>query len=554
MLNDLFSFNYGKDFAIGFTQLNFWVFFLIAMIGLSLTEKRSMMKPIFFTVMGLFFYFKTSGASVIILAFSIVLNYFSGNWIFKAESEKRKKILMISSVVLNILILAYFKYAFFFTESFNAMFHTDIKALNYFAQWTSGFTGKGSLVDKIIVPAGVSFFTFQSISYIVDIYRKEIQPVKNFFEYSFFLTFFPHILMGPIARAKDFIPQISRNYYLEKDDFSWSVIQIVKGLIKKLVLADYIANHFVDKVVDTPEAYPGFLGIIAMWAYSLQIYGDFSGYTDIATGISRLMGFRLFQNFDSPYKAVNVADFWRRWHRSLGAWLRNYLYIPLGGNKTGGWGTYIMSFIIFIFLIFITQWYALIFIYIGITAFYLLGVLIVPTFTKKYIHRDLNLLITMVVGGLWHGPSVNFVIWGTMNGLALILYNHWKKISPYETNNWTITHFWKIFITFNFITFTRIWFIMQEDADPYLFLSHIWNHFEFSIPTFLKVISTYQVVFIIMLCGYTIHWLPKKIKNWWEDQFGKMPMYAQAISVAIIILLIYQAVSDESRGFVYFSY
>ena len=173
----------------------------------------------------------------------------------------------------------------------------------------SGFTGTGSLVDKIIVPAGVSFFTFQSISYIVDVYRKEIEPVKNFFEYSFFITFFPHILLGPIARAKDFIPQINEPYSLNKADFSWAVIQIVKGLIKKLVVADYIAAHFVDKIIDTPEAYPGFLGVIAMWAYSLQIYGDFSGYTDIATGVARLMGFKLFQNFDSPYKAINVADF-----------------------------------------------------------------------------------------------------------------------------------------------------------------------------------------------------------------------------------------------------
>jgi D-alanyl-lipoteichoic acid acyltransferase DltB (MBOAT superfamily) len=332
------------------------------------------------------------------------------------------------------------------------MFHTDYKSLNYFAQWTSGFTGAGSLVDKIIVPAGVSFFTFQSISYIVDVYRKEIEPVKNFFEYSFFITFFPHILLGPIARAKDFIPQIKKPYSLTKDDFSWSVIQIVKGLIKKLVIADYIAAHFVDKVIDTPEAYPGFVGVIAMWAYSLQIYGDFSGYTDIATGVSRLMGFRLFQNFDSPYKAINVADFWRRWHRSLGAWLRNYLYIPLGGNKSGGWGTYISTLVIFTFLIFITQWYELIFIYIGITAFYILGVIFYPNI-NKYVHRDLNLLITMVVGGLWHGPSVNFVMWGTMNGLALILYNYWKKVSPYENNTGKISRFWKIFITFNFITF-----------------------------------------------------------------------------------------------------
>ena len=553
MFNDLFSFNNGQGFEIGFTQLGFWVFFLIAMIGLALLEKKKLMKMIFFTAIGVFFYFKTSGASVLILIFSILLNYFSADWMSKSASDKKKKGIMVTAVVVNVLVLAYFKYAFFYTESFNAMFHTDIKALNYFAQWTSGFTGKGSLVDKIIVPAGVSFFTFQSISYVVDVYRKEMKPVKNFFEYSFFITFFPHILMGPIARAKDFIPQISNPHPLDKVHFSWAIIQIVKGLIKKLVLADYIAVHFVEQVTDMPEDYPGFLGIIAMWAYSLQIYGDFSGYTDIATGVSRLMGFKLFQNFDSPYKAINVADFWRRWHRSLGAWLRNYLYIPLGGNKTGGWGTYISTFCIFIFLIFITQWYGLIFIYIGVTAFYLLGVLVIPNF-KKYVHRDLNLLITMVVGGLWHGPSVNFVIWGTMNGLALILYNHWKKVSPYESSTLLITRFWKIFLTFNFITFTRIWFIMQDNNKPYEFLSHIWNDFGFDLATFGKVLTTYQSVFIIMLCGFIVHWLPQKVKSIWEAWFMKMPMYAQAVSVAIIIVMIYQAVSDESRGFVYFSY
>ena len=553
MLERLFSFKSGHGYAISFTQLDFWLFFLLVMMIFSVLQKKTLLKTIFFTAIGLFFYYKTSGASVLILSFSIILNYLSAKWIYSSGSLVGKKSIMITSVVLNILILGYFKYAFFFTESFNEMFQTDYKALNYFAQWTSGFTGTGSLVDKIIVPAGVSFFTFQSISYIVDVYRKEIEPVKNFFEYSFFITFFPHILLGPIARAKDFIPQINKPYILTKDDFSWSVIQIVKGLIKKLVIADYIAAHFVDKVIDAPEAYPGFVGVIAMWAYSLQIYGDFSGYTDIATGVSRLMGFRLFQNFDSPYKAINVADFWRRWHRSLGAWLRNYLYIPLGGNKSGGWGTYISTLVIFTFLIFITQWYELIFIYIGITAFYILGVIFYPNI-NKYVHRDLNLLITMVVGGLWHGPSVNFVMWGTMNGLALILYNYWKKVSPYENKTGKISHFWKIFITFNFITFTRIWFIMQDDDAPLAFLNHIWNGFGFDLPTFLKVISTYQVVFIIMVVGFIIHWLPKRIKAIYEDFFANMPMYLQAVSVAIIVLLIYQAVSDESRGFVYFLY
>lgn len=553
MLERLFSFKNGQGFGISFTQLDFWLFFLVVMTVFSFLQQKKVMKTIFFTVIGLFFYFKTSGASVIILSFSVILNYLSAKWINHSISQKKGKTILVCAVILNILILAYFKYAFFFTESFNEMFHTHYKALNYFAQWTSGFTGSGSLVDKIIVPAGVSFFTFQSISYVVDVYRKEVKPVTNFFEYSFFITFFPHILLGPIARAKDFLPQLNEPYSLSKNDFSWSIIQIVKGLIKKLVVADYLAAHFVEKIVDSPEAYPGFVGVIAMWAYSLQIYGDFSGYTDIATGVARLMGFNLFQNFDSPYKAINVADFWRRWHQSLGAWLRNYLYIPLGGNKTGGWGTYISTLVIFTFLVFITQWYELIFIYIGLTSFYILGVLFYPNL-NKFVHRDLNLLITMVVGGLWHGPSVNFVIWGTMNGLALILFNYWKKISPYENNSGRLTHIWKIFITFNFITFTRIWFIMQEESDPKAFLHHIYTKFGFDFPTFIKVIETYYIVFIILIVGMIIHWLPTRIKKMYEQLFTKLPMPAQAVSVAIIVLLIYQAVSAESRGFVYFSF
>ena len=553
MLKDLFSFNYGSEFAIGFTQLNFWILFLFAMIGLAIWGKKPLMKTIFFTAISLFFYFKTSGVSVVILLFSMGINYFSARWIHSATTVKYRQIILILAVALNLLVLAYFKYAFFFTESFNAMFQTDFKALNYFAQWSSGFTGKGSLADQILVPAGVSFFTFQSISYVVDVHRKDIKPVHNFFEYSFFITFFPHILMGPIARAKDFIPQIRQPHALSQNEFSEALVMILRGFIKKLVLADYMAVHFVDKVTDAPEAYPGFVGIIAMWAYSLQIYGDFSGYTDMATGIARLMGFKLFQNFDSPYKALNVADFWRRWHRSLGAWLKNYLYIPLGGNKSGGWGTYILTFCIFLFLVFITRWYGLFFVYIGVTVFYLLAAKYIPSFTK-YVHRDLNLLITMVVGGLWHGASMNFVIWGTMNGLALILYNHWKKISPYENSNRKLAHIWKILLTFNFITFTRIWFVMQGNDEPLAFLEHVWNHFGFDIDTFVKVTSTFLSVFLIMVLGFIIHWLPAKTKNAITTRFVNLSIYFQVVVVALIIFMVYQAVSNETRGFVYFSY
>jgi alginate O-acetyltransferase complex protein AlgI len=553
MLEELFSFLHGGEFALGFTQLDFWIFFLAVMIIFSMVQKSTLMKTFFLTAVSLFFYFKTSGASVIILFFSILLNYFSGKVIHSLIENWKKKTVLIGAVTINLLILAYLKYAYFFTESFNEMFHTKYEALNYFAHWTSGFTGQGSLVDKIIIPAGVSFFTFQSISYIVDIYRKEVAPVRNFFEYSFFITFFPHILLGPIARAKDFIPQISKPYHLDRSSFSWAVFQIMKGLVKKLVLADYIATHFVDKIIDSPESYPGFLGIIAMWAYSLQIYADFSGYTDIATGVARLMGFELYQNFNSPYKANSVGDFWRRWHRSLGNWLKTYLYIPLGGNKTGGVGTYASSIIIFIFLIFITQWYDLIYIFLIISAVYLIGIYFFEGF-KRLVHRDLNLLITMIVGGLWHGASQNFVMWGAMNGVALVVYNYWKKISPYENSTHRISHFWKIFITFNFITFTRIWFIMEDNAAPFEFLSNIWNQFNLNMETFGKALITYQTVFILLIAGYITHWLPNRWKDNFLNLFTRTPLFLQMISIATAVFFIYQAVSEESKGFVYFQF
>ena len=203
---------------------------------------------------------------------------------------------------------------------------------------------------------------------------------------------------------------------------------------------------------------------------------------------------------------------------------------------------------IFIFLFFILQWYALIYIYLGLTL-----LLIIPFF-RKFLHRDLNLLITMVVGGLWHGASENFVIWGAMNGAALIFYNYWKKISPYENKSWWIVHFWKLFITFNFITFTRIWFRLDGENEPMQLLNHVWNHFDFKWETFVTVLTTYQAVFWIMLAGFIVHWLPEKIKNYWEQAFAKLPIVVQAISVAVILFLVYQAVSDTFKPFVYFQF
>lgn len=531
-------------------QLDFWLFFLAVMILFSALHQHKLMKTIFLTAVSLFFYYKTSGLSVVILGFSLVFNYLVARWLY--GEERSKKGVLALGVAVNLLILGYFKYAYFFTESFNEMFHTNYQVWNVFAQFKSGFGMQQGIVEKIIMPVGVSFFTFMSISYIVDVYRREIAPVRKFFDYTFFISFFPHIVMGPIARAKHFVPQISEPYTLDKTDFSWAVAQIVKGLVKKLILADYIGTHFVNEVVYTPEKFPGFVSVVAMWAYSLQIYGDFSGYIDIARGVSRLMGIRLQRNFDSPYKSVSVADFWRRWHISLGAWFRDYLYIPLGGNKAGGTGSFIGITMIFVFLVFITQWYELIFVYVGLMAVYGIIVLLAPRL-KMYIYRDLNLLITMVVGGLWHNPHQNFVIWGALNGIGLVIYKNWKKISPYEKSSWMIVHFWKIFLTFNFITFTRIWFIMKTEDQPLKMLDHIGKNFNFSVPAFNQMCTIFLPSLIIMVIGFTIHWLPERTKSGFLNAYTKCPVPVQAMLVSGVIFLTYQLISEGTRP-IYFSF
>ena len=544
---------FDENHPLIFTQLDFWIFFLLVIAIFSYIHKFKLTRSIFLFVASLFFYFKTSGLLVLLLFASIVINYFIGKGVWNSVSILKKKAFVTLSVLFNILTLGYFKYAYFFTESFNEMFHTQYEIFNVFAQIGNSVLGQGSFVDIIVLPVGVSFFTFQSISYVVDIYRKEVKPVKNFFDYAFFVSFFPQLVAGPIVRARDFIPQIRQPYQLNHTDFSWAIIQIVKGFIKKVVLADYIAIHFIDKVADAPEAFPGFISILAMWGYSLQIYGDFSGYTDIAIGISRLMGFKLLENFNSPYKAISVADFWRRWHKSLGSWLRDYLYIPLGGNRSGGIGTYIATMVILIFLIFITQWYWLLFIYLGLMIIYIGVSLLFPGF-KRYVHRDLNLIITMVIGGLWHGASENFVIWGAMNGAALIIYNHWRKISPYENSTTLFTRFWRILITFNFITFTRIWFRLEDDGAPANMLTQIWYHFDLNSDTFNTLMTGFDTALYVMIFGYILHWLPSKVKEFGERKFTALPMVLQSAVVAIILIIIYQAFSDTFKPFVYFQF
>jgi D-alanyl-lipoteichoic acid acyltransferase DltB (MBOAT superfamily) len=550
-LQELFSFQ--QQESLLFTRLDFWIFFLMVMLVFVFIHKKYLLRSIFLTAVSLFFYFKTSGNFVLLLGTMLLLNYFLGLLVDRAQKIGFQRLWLTIGVALNLSGLAYFKYAYFFTEAFNAQFGTDFNVVNQFAVWGNELFGKGSFVDKILIPIGVSFFTFHNISYLVDIARKEIQAAKSFFDYALYVTYFPHLIAGPIVRARDFLPQVNAPYQLSKYDFSWSLWMIGKGLLKKLIFADYIAVQFIDKVLDAPETYPGFVGLIAMFAYSLQIYADFSGYTDMAIGVSKLMGFTLLENFNSPYKALSVGDFWRRWHKSLSSWLRDYLYIPLGGNQKGSVGTYIMTAVILGFLYFITGWLTLFYVYGGLTLLYLLLWQLYVPFRKVAV-RDLNLLITMVIGGLWHGASQNFVVWGAMNGIALVFYNYWKKISPYEKSNLWLIRAWRILLTLSFITFTRIWFRLPESDQPLIYLTHLTQHFDWSLSTWFIVWNTYQVVFYLLILGFITHWLPQKWKDGTVQFYAKWPMPLQALSFALAVFILFQAVSDSFKAFVYFQF
>lgn len=547
---DVFSFNLVD---LTFSKLDFWLFFLGVMILFSFLHKNKLVRSIYLVAVSLFFYYKTSGLSVFILVFTLISNYSIACAISKQTIKKFRKTWLVVGVVLNVLILSYFKYAYFFTSSFNDFFQTNYEVFNVLSYFKNGFSEQGShsIVERLILPAGVSFFTFSSTGYIIDVYRKEVPPIKNFFHYSFFISFFPHLILGPIVRAKEFVPQIHQPYTLSKNDFGWALFQILKGIFKKLILADYIAVHFIDTVVDSPQSYPGFVSLVAIYGYSLQIYGDFSGYTDMATGIARLMGFRLMKNFDSPYKSLNTAEFWRRWHVSLGTWWKNYLYIPLGGNRTGGFASIFSITIIFIFLFFFTQWFWLIYALLIFIAVYFTIIWVFPR-AKKIIYRDMNLMITMVVGGLWHNPDQNYLVWGALNGLGLVFYNHWKKISPYEHLNHWMVRVWKIFSTFSFMTIARIWFRVEGKSEPFDYFMHIVTSFGWSIESFILMCTTFSVPLIIMVLGYLLHWLPDSSEKWLTQRFSKASFAVQIVVSCIFIIGIYQLIADTSKHFVYF--
>ncbi|MBQ1958679.1 MAG: MBOAT family protein, partial [Alistipes sp.] len=343
----------------------FLYMFVAFAAGYLLLRRADSLRILYVIAFSLYFYYKSSGIYFLLLLFSAVADYLIAHAIDSSQSNRERKGWVTLSVVINLGMLAYFKYTNFFIEMANSL------------------VGEGFLqFQNIFLPVGISFFVFQSMSYTIDVYRGTLRPLDRFFDYLFYLSFFPQVLAGPIVRARDFLPQIRQPLMVTRQMFGVGVSLILVGLIKKAIISDYISLNFVDRIFDEPALYSGFECLMGIYGYALQIYCDFSGYSDMAIGIALLLGFKFPKNFDAPYKSATITEFWRRWHISLSNWLRDYLYISLGGNRKGRWRTY------------------------------------------------LNLLITMVLGGLWHGAAVRFILWGALHGVALAVHKLWLEVVP----------------------------------------------------------------------------------------------------------------------------
>lgn len=456
-----------------------------------MVHKHHRAKTTFVTIFSLYFYYKSSGIYFLLLVLSAIVDYSLANLIFRTGSQARKKAILVLSLALNLGLLAYFKYTNFFYS-----IYCDI-------------TSQSFSPLSIFLPVGVSFFTFQSLSYTIDIYRGTLKPVKRFADYAFFVTFFPQLVAGPIVRAAEFIPQLFKPVIVTEAMIGRGVFLIACGLIKKTVIADYISANFVDRIFEQPTLYTGLENLFGAYGYALQIYCDFSGYSDMAIGIALLMGFHFNLNFNSPYQAKNITEFWRRWHISLSTWLRDYLYISLGGNRKGKIRTYI------------------------------------------------NLFITMLLGGLWHGAGFRFILWGAMHGVALGIHKLYLGFFPENKPSKSrvrqfITSTAGIILTFHFVCFCWIFFRAANMDIALQMIRQILFHFNYQI--FYEFMIGYRPVLLMMLFGYLLHFIPAGIELKTQLAVTRMPVL---MKVAFLILAIYVAVqfkSSEIQPFIYFQF
>lgn len=464
-----------------------WLFTAFLMVYV-LLRRCDTARILFVICFSYYFYYKSSGFYFFLLAVVTISDYLIARAMAAVNGRGGRKCLVALSVAVNLGLLGYFKYTNFFGEVWAGMSGIHFDALDIF------------------LPVGISFFTFQSLSYTIDVYRKKIEPLNSLLDYAFFVSFFPVLVAGPIVRAKDFIPQIRRPLTVTHDMLGQGVFLIVCGLFKKVIISDYISVNFVERIFADPSLYSGIENLMGAYGYTLQIYCDFSGYSDMAIGLGLLLGFHFNKNFDSPYKSTSITEFWRRWHISLSSWLKDYLYISLGGNRKGKFRQY------------------------------------------------LNLVITMLLGGLWHGASWNFVMWGMLHGVALALHKMWMSVTGFKVGErgGVLRRFVNTVVTFHFVAFCWIFFRNTDFNNSVTMIRQIAESFHADL--FMQLIEGYRTVFVLMAVGYVLHFLPAKWENGLKSAVASAPIASYSIMLVVMIYCVIQMKSSEIQPFIYFQF
>ena len=478
-----------------------------------------------FCIFSLYFFYKASGWFVGLVLISAVVDFFLSNAIYREKSQSRKKFLLVLSILFNLGMLFYFKYTDFFIEISNSLFDTNFNPLN------------------LILPIGISFYTFENLSYTVDVYRGEFKPANKFSDYLLFLAFFPKLMMGPIVRAHDFVPQINEPYVISERDFAKGFFLIISGLIKKLVISDYITLNMVDYMFDNPALHTGVENLMAVYGYAMVIYCDFSGYSEIAIGIALWLGFKIPPNFMSPYQSLNITEFWRRWHISLSTWLKDYLYIPLGGNRNFSIASFIFvggflvgSFIMGVELFHLSNLWAAV-----VSAVLLLIFIIPAVITRKTsgIAANFNLLTTMLLGGFWHGASWNFIIWGAIHGVGLGIHKIWMLLTDKSLSSLNQSRIYKIIsgiLTFHFVCFAWIFFKAEDLEIAKEMIYQIFNNFDISV--FGPFYDNYKGVVWMILAAMVLHLIPDNLADKVIARTKTIPMVVY-ILVFFLFLILY---------------
>jgi D-alanyl-lipoteichoic acid acyltransferase DltB (MBOAT superfamily) len=420
-------------------------------------------------------------------------DYFIGKAMFKSDKPGYKKRLLLLSLFVNIGSLILFKYTNFLLNSFFGIVEHQ----------------QSPYILNLIMPLGISFYVFKTLSYIFDIYRETIEePEKNYINYLVYVSFFPNILAGPISKARDLLPQISGKLNLSNELISKGLFLIMCGAFKKIVIADMLAANFVDRVFDSPEFFSGFEGLMATYGYTMQIYFDFSGYTDIVIGIAAIMGFNVLPNFNKPFLAQNVTDFWRRWHMTLSGWLNEYVFYPL-------------SF----------------------------------TFRKFKINGVIiAVLITFFISGIWHGPSWNYILWGLSHGIAIAFTLSTDSIRTKISKSipkW-IYKFLSILITFHFLAFSMVLFRAPDLTSAWKVYTLIFTKLDFGVA--LQWIALYYKPFAILVLAFLLHYSPIKLNTFLTERFVKFDWVLKSICIFLAILIIYQAFNSAAQPFIYLEF